>query len=48
MFQWNLKNICKKKKLCEKDSNSILGYCILKTCFFDYPLEKKLLGKENK
>ena len=44
MFEWNLKDIC-KKKLCEKDDNSILGYCILKTCFFSIILEKKFLNE---
>ena len=33
-----------KNKLSEKDGNSILGYCKLKT-HFDYPWEKKILKK---
>ena len=30
-----LNDVC-KNKLSKKDGNSILGYCILKTGFFDY------------
>ena len=44
MFEWNLKDIC-KNKLCEKDDNNILGYCILKTRFFNYPWEKMFLNE---
>ena len=42
MFEWNLKNIC-KNKLCKKDGNSVLGYCILKMRFFQLSLRKKVL-----
>ena len=44
MFEWNLKDVC-KNKLSEKDGNSILGYCILKTRFFDYPWEKNFFNE---
>ena len=44
MFEWNLKDES-KNKLSKKDGNSIIGYCILKTHFFDYPWEKKFLNK---
>ena len=39
MFEWNLKDIC-KNKLSEKESNSILGDCTLKACFFQLSLKK--------
>ena len=44
MSKWKLKGIW-KKKLSEKDSNSFLGYCILKATFFDYLWEKKFLNE---
>ena len=42
MFEWNLKDPC-KNKLSEKDGNTILGYCILKTSFFSVIFMKEVL-----
>ena len=39
---WKLKDTC-RNKLSEKDGNSILGYCKLKTCFFQLSLRKMFL-----
>ena len=42
MFEWNLKDMC-KIKLSEEDGSSILGECMLKKCFLQLSLRKKVL-----